>query len=85
MSKFLKCTAALFVLLTATEAFARGAAASIMSSPGYQRACRSPAAMSRTSRARFSRRSRRAFTPRKSVPAIDAATAIRAGKVDRLA
>ena len=27
MNKFLKCTAALFVLLTATEAFARGAAA----------------------------------------------------------
>ncbi|MDO8397475.1 MAG: hypothetical protein Q7T45_06615 [Bradyrhizobium sp.] len=37
MNKFLKCTAALFVLLTATEALARGAAASIMSSPGYQR------------------------------------------------
>jgi hypothetical protein len=38
MNKFLKCTAALFVLLTATEAFARGgAAASIMNSPGYQR------------------------------------------------
>ena len=37
MNKFLKCTAALFVLLTATEASARGAAASIMSSPGYQR------------------------------------------------
>jgi hypothetical protein len=37
MNKFLKCTAALFVLLTATEAFARGAAQSIMNSPGYQR------------------------------------------------
>ena len=37
MNKFLKCTAALFVLLTATEAFARGAAPSIMNSPGYQR------------------------------------------------
>ncbi|MES2195833.1 MAG: hypothetical protein V4517_15560 [Pseudomonadota bacterium] len=37
MNKFLKCTAALFVLLTATEALARGAAASIMNSPGYQR------------------------------------------------
>jgi hypothetical protein len=37
MSKVLKCTAALFALLTATEAFARGAAQSIMNSPGYQR------------------------------------------------
>lgn len=37
MNKVLKCTAALFVLLTATEAFARGAAQSIMNSPGYQR------------------------------------------------
>ena len=42
MDKFLKCeflkvAAALFVLLTATEAFARGAAQSIMNSPGYQR------------------------------------------------
>ena len=37
MDKFLKCTAALFVLLTATEVFARGAASSIMDSPGYQR------------------------------------------------
>jgi hypothetical protein len=37
MNHVLKCTAALIVLLTATEAFARGAAASIMSSPGYQR------------------------------------------------
>jgi hypothetical protein len=37
MNKFWKCTAALFVLLTATEAFARGAAQSIMNSPGYQR------------------------------------------------
>ena len=37
MNKFLKCTAALFVLLTATEALARGAAQSIMNSPGYQR------------------------------------------------
>ncbi|MDP1581812.1 MAG: hypothetical protein Q8M18_00090 [Bradyrhizobium sp.] len=37
MNKFLKCTAALFVLLTATEAFARGgAAANTMSSHGYQ-------------------------------------------------
>ena len=37
MNKFLKCTAALFVLLTAGEALARGAAQSIMNSPGYQR------------------------------------------------
>jgi hypothetical protein len=37
MNKFLKCTAALFVLLTASEALARGAAPSIMNSPGYQR------------------------------------------------
>ncbi|WP_291866315.1 hypothetical protein [Bradyrhizobium sp.] len=37
MNKLVKCTAALFVLLTATEAFARGAASSIMNSPGYQR------------------------------------------------
>jgi len=38
MNKFLKCTAVLFVLLIATEAFARGgAAANIMNSPGYQR------------------------------------------------
>lgn len=37
MNKFLKWTAALFVLLTASEAFARGAAQSIMNSPGYQR------------------------------------------------
>jgi hypothetical protein len=37
MSGFLKCTAILIALLTATEAFARGAAASIMDSPGYQR------------------------------------------------
>ncbi len=37
MNKFLKCSAALFVLLTATEALARGAAQSIMNSPGYQR------------------------------------------------
>ncbi|MDO9564522.1 MAG: hypothetical protein Q7J60_23110 [Bradyrhizobium sp.] len=38
MNKFLKYAAALLVLLTASEAFARGgAAASIMSSPGYQR------------------------------------------------
>jgi len=37
MNKFLKCTAALIVLLTATEVFARGAAQSFMNSPGYQR------------------------------------------------
>ncbi len=37
MDKFLKCTAALIALLTATEVFARGAASSIMNSPGYQR------------------------------------------------
>ena len=42
MDKFLKCAfprymAALFVVLTATEAYARGAASSIMNSPGYQR------------------------------------------------
>ncbi len=37
MNGFLKCVAALVVLLTATEAFARGAAANIMNSPGYQR------------------------------------------------
>jgi hypothetical protein len=37
MNRYLKCAAALIVLLTATEVFARGAAPSIMSSPGYQR------------------------------------------------
>ena len=37
MNKFLKFAAAIFVLLTATESFARGAAQSIMNSPGYQR------------------------------------------------
>ena len=37
MNKFLKYAAALCVLLTASEAFARGAAQSIMNSPGYQR------------------------------------------------
>ena len=37
MNKFLTCMAALAVLLTATEVFARGAAQSIMNSPGYQR------------------------------------------------
>ena len=37
MDKVLKCIAALVVLLTATEVFARGAAQSIMNSPGYQR------------------------------------------------
>jgi len=37
MNRLLKCTAALILLLTATEAFARGAASSIMNSPGYQR------------------------------------------------
>ena len=37
MNKFLKCTAALLVLFTAGEALARGAAQSIMNSPGYQR------------------------------------------------
>jgi len=37
MNQFLRCTAALIVLLTATEVFARGAASSIMNSPGYQR------------------------------------------------
>jgi hypothetical protein len=37
MNRFLKCAAALIVLLTATEVFARGAASSIMNSPGYQR------------------------------------------------
>ena len=37
MNRVLKCVAALVALLTATEAFARGAAANIMSSPGYQR------------------------------------------------
>lgn len=37
MDKLLKCMAALFVLLTATEVLARGAATSIMNSPGYQR------------------------------------------------
>ena len=37
MNRFLKCAAALIALLTATEAFARGAAANTMNSPGYQR------------------------------------------------
>lgn len=37
MNRFLKCAAALIALLAATEAFARGAASSIMNSPGYQR------------------------------------------------
>ena len=37
MKKLSICMAALFVLLTASEAFARGAAANIMNSPGYQR------------------------------------------------
>jgi hypothetical protein len=37
MNRFLKCAAALIVLLTATEVFGRGAAPSIMNSPGYQR------------------------------------------------
>ena len=37
MTSFLKCAAALMLLLTTSEAFARGAAASIMNSPGYQR------------------------------------------------
>jgi hypothetical protein len=37
MNKFLKCTTALIVLLTATEVFARGAAQNFMNSPGYQR------------------------------------------------
>lgn len=37
MLGFLKFAAALLVLLTATDAFARGAAQSIMNSPGYQR------------------------------------------------
>ena len=37
MNGFLKCAAALVALLTATEVFARGAAPSIMDSPGYQR------------------------------------------------
>jgi len=37
MNKFLKCTAALIVLLAATEVFARGAAQNFMNSPGYQR------------------------------------------------
>jgi len=37
MNSFLKCAAVLIVLLSATEAFARGGAASIMDSPGYQR------------------------------------------------
>ena len=37
MNDLLKCAAALILLLTATDAFARGAAGSIMNSPGYQR------------------------------------------------
>ena len=37
MNNFVKCIAALIVLLTASEVFARGAAPSIMNSPGYQR------------------------------------------------
>jgi hypothetical protein len=37
MTTFLRCAAALIVLLAATEVFARGGAASIMNSPGYQR------------------------------------------------
>jgi hypothetical protein len=37
MNGFLKWTAVLILLLTATEALARGAASSIMNSPGYQR------------------------------------------------
>ncbi|MDO9060904.1 MAG: hypothetical protein Q7U92_18050 [Bradyrhizobium sp.] len=37
MNRFLKYAAVLVVLLTATEVFARGAAQSIMNSPGYQR------------------------------------------------
>jgi hypothetical protein len=37
MNSFLKCAAVLIVLLSATEAFARGGASSIMDSPGYQR------------------------------------------------
>lgn len=37
MNSFLKCAAALIALLAATEVFARGAASSIMNSPGYQR------------------------------------------------
>jgi hypothetical protein len=37
MNRYLKYAAALIVLLTATEVFARGAASSIMNSPGYQR------------------------------------------------
>ena len=37
MHGFLKFAAALLVLLTASDAFARGAAQSIMNSPGYQR------------------------------------------------
>ncbi len=37
MNGFLKCAGALVALLTASEAFARGAAANIMNSPGYQR------------------------------------------------
>ena len=37
MNRYLKCAAALIVLLTATEVLARGAAPSIMNSPGYQR------------------------------------------------
>ena len=37
MSRYLNCAAAVIVLLFATEAFARGAASSVMNSPGYQR------------------------------------------------
>lgn len=37
MNRVLKCAVALIALLTATEAFARGAASNIMNSPGYQR------------------------------------------------
>jgi len=37
MNRYSKCAAAVIVLLTATEAFARGGASSIMDSPGYQR------------------------------------------------
>jgi hypothetical protein len=37
MNRYLKCAAAMVVLLTTTEAFARGGASSMMNSPGYQR------------------------------------------------
>ena len=37
MNRSIKWVAALLVLLTATEVLARGAASSIMNSPGYQR------------------------------------------------